>query len=857
MKRVASSALLVSIGLLIALLPLVTGQRFAFRDVSHFYLPLYDYVAMRCHEQWLPLWNPLDHAGMPLVGESTTAVLYPIRYLIFALPMSPVLAMNLYLITHVSICAWSAGWLAHRFAIDSRTLTPTNAMSPSPDNDRWWNSESVTAATAYSLSGSVFALCCNPPFLVGAAWMPFFLGSVLFGGQAKSKVRSRIVIAATSLAMMVLAGDPQMALHCVLVVTAVSLFRLVRRETRLHQASTGIVLVASLGLALGMTAIQIAASLDWSRISDRVLSPRQHGEIYAFSFPPWHLAEIVAAKSTGDPFPSNQRISRLVAGDGRMWTPSIYAGTLVGLALLCRLADWRRWFSDPWLGIAACSLSLSMGEFGSLWWLQQITTQWDHTSSAVGGLYWMLVEFLPGYDSFRYPAKWLPFFSIAAAMLASIWIKQRVKKSELAVASIMVIASMAGAATCQWLSGVPNWLEMHSRNLSTGDEYWGALDIASGFRAARNSWLLSAALTGVTMVLRLMNQSSGTRKRPFDLSSIALVCTLLLDCSLHARGLLPRVDINSESEIAQRAITLRDQKMTEETKSTQPTRLRAMRTQQRMWPAIWSGDLQRRYESQRVFEVAVTERAVWLGRWHLAERQGLFNSMVSVRSQAMSEFWRLIPSELQRRSERETDSRDTEAFWSSFRHQVGIDSVCHVDANQTLPIEEITIPKVVRVKTDSIEMVRAYDHWRPPRPMKEWLRSLGTQAETDLPEVDFPSSNMSSDITLAEKTLVENEPPSKVQTNPDGTIDVWTTRGCLLERHQFQDGNWQAIATEQNTQCQLSLTVLPSRHFNQAIRLPAGKWCVEFEYRPWWVVPSVVVSLIGWSLLLVIAVWQR
>ena len=63
-------------------------DRLAFRDVGHFYTPLYDYVSERTETDWLPLWNPLDRTGVPLLGESTTGVLYPVRYLVFSLPFS-------------------------------------------------------------------------------------------------------------------------------------------------------------------------------------------------------------------------------------------------------------------------------------------------------------------------------------------------------------------------------------------------------------------------------------------------------------------------------------------------------------------------------------------------------------------------------------------------------------------------------------------------------------------------------------------------------------------------------------------------------------------------------------------------
>src|SRR6056297_1031613 len=84
---------------------LVGLDRLAFRDVSHFYTPLYDYVAERGAQQWLPLWNPLDGTGMPLIGESTTAYFYPLRFVLFALPLSSDVAISWYVALHLMLAA--------------------------------------------------------------------------------------------------------------------------------------------------------------------------------------------------------------------------------------------------------------------------------------------------------------------------------------------------------------------------------------------------------------------------------------------------------------------------------------------------------------------------------------------------------------------------------------------------------------------------------------------------------------------------------------------------------------------------------------------------------------------------------
>ena len=151
-----------------------TGRdRLAFRDVSHFYTPLYQYVGERCAERpltyfWSAMWNPLDQTGMPLAGETTTAVYYPVRHLVYLiaslvdhsptelaspneLPEDASLALAWYVTLHLVLASLAAYWAARR-------LGSQPAFS-------------AIASLVYPLSGSVLFLTTNPPFLVGAAWL--------------------------------------------------------------------------------------------------------------------------------------------------------------------------------------------------------------------------------------------------------------------------------------------------------------------------------------------------------------------------------------------------------------------------------------------------------------------------------------------------------------------------------------------------------------------------------------------------------------------------------------------------------------------------------------------------------------
>ncbi len=83
---------------------LVCDEAFAFRDAAHYYYPLYKYVAGQWAAGRVPLWNPQENLGQPLLADATAAVLYPGK-LVFALPLSFNTNYKLYIIGHLILAA--------------------------------------------------------------------------------------------------------------------------------------------------------------------------------------------------------------------------------------------------------------------------------------------------------------------------------------------------------------------------------------------------------------------------------------------------------------------------------------------------------------------------------------------------------------------------------------------------------------------------------------------------------------------------------------------------------------------------------------------------------------------------------
>jgi hypothetical protein len=130
---------------------LLADRSFAMRDAAHFYYPLFEWCCREWSEGRVPLWNPQENCGLPVLADGSSSVFYPGK-LVFLLPLSFELRYKLYITLHVVLAAVGSYWLA-----------------------RAWKASALAAALAaiaFACGGNVIFQYCNVVFLVGAAWLP-------------------------------------------------------------------------------------------------------------------------------------------------------------------------------------------------------------------------------------------------------------------------------------------------------------------------------------------------------------------------------------------------------------------------------------------------------------------------------------------------------------------------------------------------------------------------------------------------------------------------------------------------------------------------------------------------------------
>ena len=417
----------------------VQQKHFVFRDTAHFYLPLFHEVTRQWKAGEIPLWSPWDGIGIPLAADATPSVFYPGK-LLFLTPLGFDFGMRAYVVVHyliayVGIFAAARAWKASRVA-------------------------AVLAAVCYTFGGPLLSYHSNIIFLVGSSWLPL---AAMFGWKLvrRPALPSGIGLA-LCLTMMILGGDPQLAFLTMMMLSLAAVCYALPWRTnggwnvwiKWRTFRMG-ALVGSALLAFCLSAIQILPTSEWASRSVRAVStqPRNIYELatktvrgeqpawdsllgnppagtharhsYDFSIGPWTWPETFIANFSGKLYPRNQRWTRAIPAEGRIWFQSIFLGSLV--TLLAAVAIFARSSRqvDRWLvGIALFGILASLGWYGLGWLLLEIdyAVRGDGSNlpvgSPFGGLYWLLNILVPKFAQFRYPAKWWIFVALAVSLLA-------------------------------------------------------------------------------------------------------------------------------------------------------------------------------------------------------------------------------------------------------------------------------------------------------------------------------------------------------------------------------------------------------------------------------------------------------
>ncbi len=385
---------------LLALVPflpaIAAGRTLAWRDTALMYVPVRTLAVEAIRSFRLPLWNPYEGTGMPLLAEGIHGVLHPLS--IAAASFAPRAGMDALILAQLAAAAAGAALLAR-------------ALGAS----RW---AAAAGGVAYGLSGYVVSMTANYVYLAGAAWLPWAVAGLRAAGDGR---RFGPVAAACGTGLLALTGEAQslglaLVLGCALAVE-------VGGARGLARAGAG----AAAGLLAG--AAQLVPL--WSILPHTDRAWPQDPETFAFS--PARILEWIApglfwARSDGLSAPVFQAI------DGPQPYPLPFATSV--------------FVGAPALALAA--VGMATGRAGRLLGFAALGFLWLALGHHLGAT--QLLSGAPVWGLFRYSEKLVGPLVLCIATAAALGVDEvrRKPSRRLAAAATVLLAVILGGVAISW-----------------------------------------------------------------------------------------------------------------------------------------------------------------------------------------------------------------------------------------------------------------------------------------------------------------------------------------------------------------------------------------------------------------------
>jgi hypothetical protein len=365
---------------------IVFGEQTLYKtDLTWMHFPRHIFAA----EEWLagrvPLWDPYEDAGIPLLAETQVGVLYPVSIL-FLSPFSPSLELSLFILIHFSLGASFTFILARSVGLSRAAAT--------------------VAGLAFGFGGFLMAQVPNLNIMTGAVWLPLILSGVILTLRRRSWLVA--MLAGIPLTLQVFTAQPQIVFYTLVTILGYGLYKVCAEfffgdETCKGQIRyalhSGLLLLTAVFSGLLLAAPQLIPTYELQQLSmrsqERGLDFLTHNSLSPFMWLnlliPSAFGNNVTGFKGGDPFQED----------------FIYVGFIPLLLTFFGIASFWGRSKDKYFQDRLFFLLISVGA--------ALLAMGDYTP-----IYDYVVQYLPGFALFRIPARWLMVVNLGLAMLAGI-----------------------------------------------------------------------------------------------------------------------------------------------------------------------------------------------------------------------------------------------------------------------------------------------------------------------------------------------------------------------------------------------------------------------------------------------------
>jgi len=373
---------------------LLSSDVFVERDLSAFFIPpRYLWVSLVKSFQ-MPLWNPHNSSGIPLLATLQPGIFYPPHIFYLFLPFN--IVWNWLIILHFVFAAVSL-YVFLRYLRESPLA-------------------SFVGSVVFMFSGYLFSIHTLLTHLLAIPWFPLVI--MFFLKYLEHKRAKHIVFTGIFITMEFLAGAPEIVLLNFLVLASISLFPgiFISEKTKLSFRFKGLILSALIFIFL--SAVQFLPFYEL-----KIWSIRHAGLSY-FEATTWSFArKDFILFFLPDVFGYFQTLEKYWANQS--WLKTMYLG-IIPFILSCFFfisKDRKRWLFVVFMML---SFIFAMGKYTP---------------------FYSLLYHIPPFNSIRYPVKFLFLFFFAISITAGIGfdrLKEGVEKKDKKTRIVIYISFYCG-----------------------------------------------------------------------------------------------------------------------------------------------------------------------------------------------------------------------------------------------------------------------------------------------------------------------------------------------------------------------------------------------------------------------------
>lgn len=370
---------------LLFLIPLVTGKALFWGLPYLQFIPWRHYAWLQLRLGILPLWNPLNGMGAPLLANYQLALFYPPALPLFLLDelFGPAgLAWGFTLLVPLHL-AWGG-------------LGMVRLMQQLGTRQRG----QIVAGLAFGLSGYLVARGSFFPMIWAAVWLPWILVGIerLLTAVSWRAIIRAAVTPVIIIAMMLLAGHAQVAWYATLFAGGWAIvrgWRLGGWKSSIRKAG---ILIGCVVLAVGLTAIQLFPTYEYLAQSQRA-SAYDFNTAMVYSFSPLRLSGYLIPDLLGNPGYGD------FIGYATYWEDAVYIGLIPFVLAITTLAIFRKKSISPHKRLITV-----------LWTMIVIGIVLALGSNSP--VFPWLFQHMPTFGLFQAPARWMIWPTAALSVLA-------------------------------------------------------------------------------------------------------------------------------------------------------------------------------------------------------------------------------------------------------------------------------------------------------------------------------------------------------------------------------------------------------------------------------------------------------